>query len=97
MDNKGIVYAEFLASAILESHNKLGKNICDLLTSQISHDSEKLRACKKIAMEMITNSHSDIRRLLKDTLGDWQEEVILTDKDQDILAGNEIEGITLCK
>ncbi len=71
----GIMNAESLALDITDMIYKQGKaKILNVLESQIDND-QKLRACKRIVEDILTNLSRDVSDFLMAILGDWETEV----------------------
>ena len=87
---KGIINAEWLATEIAGLIYRNGKaKMFNVLESQMNNqlsvgamgDNPKMRATKRITEDLLETISKQAAQLIRDTLGDWQEEVDCSDDD----------------
>ena len=86
---KGFYTAEQLALDVASIIYNQGKaQIFNILESQIENETRQF-ACKRLVQTILTNIGKDVKQLIANVLGDWQEEVSV-DSDS-VLTGSEKE------
>lgn len=77
---KAVINADWLATQIADSVYRQSKaRVFNVLESQLSDGDEiqrpKLDACKRIVGDILSDIARDSARLIRDTLGDWEQEI----------------------